>query len=167
MARPRKSQDYAVHRIAELIKTADGIHENPEAQKAISRGGITLVMADGKEVDVRTVDEIAVAVGRFICGDVGKSHLKPEYRPQILRQVADALEGKLARKRKSGKADDDASIRAAWREAKADLKGLYKDDNPTFAEVDRKYHNRTGWYLDRRALPKDCPTRPDKRGLKK
>jgi hypothetical protein len=115
-------------------------------------------------VHIHTLDEIAVAVGRFICGDVGRSHLKPKYRPQIFRQLAELLEGKLAKR-----PDDIATIRAAWREAKAALKGLCRGDNPTWREVDNKYYKRTGYHLDRRALREvtDCPIRPDKRGAKK
>jgi hypothetical protein len=132
MARPPKFQDYVVHRIAELIQMADGIHENEEARNAMARGRITFVTADESRVNIDRPDEIAQEVGRFICGDVGGKHLKPKYRPQILRQIADALERKSARKRKSGKADEIAKIRAAWRKAKAELKGLYRGDNPTF-----------------------------------
>jgi hypothetical protein len=150
--RPRKIDDYVVHRIAELIQMADGIHENKEVRKAMARGGITFHMADGSRTNIDTVDEIAVWVGRIICGDVGGSHLKPEYRPQILRQLADALERKSARKRKSGKADDVAKIRTAWLKAKAKQKGLYRGEDPTFREVAEEYLRLTGYNLDRRAL---------------
>ena len=154
-----------VHRIAELIQTADAIHENEEVRKKVSRGGFTLVIADGRAVNINSVDEIAVAVGRFICGDVGRKHLNPEHRPQVLHQVAEALKRKS---RKSGKADDIAKIRAAWREAKAEQKGLHKGDDPTYREVAQKYYKKTGSPLDRRALNKaGCLVRPDKRGKKR
>jgi hypothetical protein len=167
MARPPKYQDHFVHRMAELIQMADGIHENEEVRNAMARGGITFVMADGSRVNIDTLDDIAVEVGRVICGDVGGVHLKPKYRAQILRQIADALERKFARKRKSGKADDIAKIRAAWRKARAKLKGLYKDDNPTFRQAADEYRQDTGFPLDRRAL-KDarCPVRPEAKSKK-
>jgi hypothetical protein len=152
MARPPKSQDYFVHRIAELLQMADEMHENEEVRNAMAQGGITLVMADGSRVEINTVDEIAVAVGRIICGDVGDSHLRRNYRAQLLRQLADALERKSAKKRKSGKADDIAKIRTAWRTAKAAQKGLYRGDDPTFREVVEEYYKLTGYNLDRRAL---------------
>lgn len=105
---------------------------------------------------------IPCGIGERLCD------LKPEVRPQILRQIADALEGKSARKRKSGKWDDVAKIREAWRRAKAKLKGLYRGDNPTFKEVAHEYRKLTGWQLDRRALKDaDCPVRPDKAGRRK
>jgi len=166
--RPRKIQDDLVHRITEFIQMADGINENEEVQNAMAHGGIRLIMADGSRVDIDTLDEIAREVGRFICGDLGGVHLDPKYRPQILRQIADALERKSARKRKSGKSDDIAKIRAAWRKAKAALTGLYRGDNPTFAEVDEIYRrDNPGQHLDRRALKQvGCPVRPDRRGPK-
>jgi len=150
--RPPKSQDYFVHRIAELIQMADGIHENREVRNAMARGGITFVMADGSRVNIDTLDDIAVWIGRVICGDVGGSHLRPKYRAQLLRQVADALERKSSRKRKSGKADDIAKIRTAWLTAKAAQKGLYRGDDPMFREVAEEYYRLTGYNLDRRAL---------------
>ena len=85
MARPPKSQDHFVHRIAELIQMADAMHDNEEVRNAMARGGITLARADGTQVNINTLDEIAVAVDRIICGDVGNSHLRSKYRPQILR----------------------------------------------------------------------------------
>jgi hypothetical protein len=152
MARPPKSQDWAVHRFAELIQLADGIHENEEVRKAIASGGLVFVMADERRLIIRTLDEIALLVGRFICGDLGGHHLKPKYRPQILRQIADALERKSARKRKSGKADDIGKIRSAWCTAEVAQKGLFRGDDPTFREVAEAYHTLTGYNLDRRAL---------------
>jgi hypothetical protein len=113
MARPPKWQDHFVHRVAEFIQLADGFHKNENLRAAFAQGGITLVMADGTRVNLDSLDEIAVQVGRVICGDVGGRHLKPKLRPQVLRQLADALERKSGRKRKSGKVDDIAKIRAA------------------------------------------------------
>ena len=78
MARPPKSQDHVVHRIAELIHMADAMHDNEEVGSAMSRGGITLVMADGHSVNIDTRDEIAVHVGRFIFGDFREKTLKAE-----------------------------------------------------------------------------------------
>ncbi len=166
--RPPKIQDHLVHRIVELIQMADGILENEKVQNAMARGGIRLIMADGTHVDIDRLDEIALGVGRFICGGLGGVHLQPKYRPQLLRQIADALEGKSARKRKSGKSDDIAKIQAAWRKAKAALTGLYRGENPTFAEVDEIYlRDNPGQHLDRRALKQaGCPVRPDRRGPK-
>lgn len=167
MARPPKSQDYFVHRIAELIQMADGIHENEEVRNALARGRITFAMADGGRVNIDTLDEIAVEIGRVICGDVGGSHLKPKYRPQILRQLADALERKSGRKRKSRKADDIAKIRTAWRTAKAAQKGLFRGDDPTFRKVAEVYCRLTGYKLDRRALKKaGCSVRPEAKSKK-
>lgn len=173
MARPLKIDDYVVHRIAEFIHIADAIHDNEEVRSALSRRGIEVVRADGEVLIIdgpieTALDETAQAVGRFICGEVGGKHLKRELRPQILRQLADALERKSARKRKSGKADDIAKIRAAWWKAKTNLKGLYRGDNPTFKEVDSEYYRLTGCHLDRRALKAagDCPVRPDAKGKK-
>ena len=167
MARPPKSQDHFVHRIAELIQMADGMQESAKVRDAMARGGISFIMADGSEIKINALDEIAVAVGRILCGDVGGSHLRANYRPQILRQIADALERKSARKRKSGKADDIAKIRTAWRTAKASQKGLYRGDNPTFREVAAEYHQLTRNYLDRRAVRNaGCSVRPEARSKK-
>jgi len=153
--RPTSGEGYVVHRIAELIRVADAIRDNQKWQ----RDGVTLVMADGRAVNINSLDEIVVGVGRFFC------RLNPEYRPYVLRLLANVLEGEAP------VPDDLAKIRAAWREAKAELKGLYKGDDPTFAEVGRKYHKRHGCRLDRRALSAlrkaGCPCRPDKLGIKK
>ena len=71
-----------------------------------------------------------------------------------MRQIADALEGKSAKKRKSGKGalanpiDEIEKTRKAWRKAKANLKGLYKGDNPTLKEADNEYHKLTGISTD-------------------
>src|SRR5262249_22608082 len=86
------------------------------------------------------------------CEGVWGGRLKPKYRPQILRQIADALEQKTATRRKSGKVDDMAKILTAWRIAKAAQKGLYRGDAPTFKEVPHEYYRSTGYNLDRRAL---------------
>jgi hypothetical protein len=147
MARPRKIDDYIVHRIADLFRYADG--------PAISKGD-TITLAEHR-VLITDDKGIPHAIGELLCD------LEPEHRPRILHRVADALTGKLARKRKSGKADDIAKIREAWLQAKAKLKGLYKGDNPTKSEVEHEY----GDHLDRRSLPNHCPLRPDKRGKKK
>jgi hypothetical protein len=152
MARPPKSQDYVVHRIAELIEIADAMQEDEEVRNAMSRGRITFVMADGKCVDINGLDEIAAWVGRLICGDVGGVHLDAKYRPQLLRQIADALERKSGKKRKSGKVDDIAKIRVSWLKAKAEQKGLFRGENPTFKEVAQQYYNLTRLPLDRRSL---------------
>ena len=60
MARPLKSQDWAVHRFAEVIQMADGIHENEEVRKAIASGGIVFVMADERPLIIHTLDEISL-----------------------------------------------------------------------------------------------------------
>jgi hypothetical protein len=167
MARPPKSQDYLVHRIAELIQMADGIHEDEEVWNAMAQGRITFVMADGTRINIDTPDDIPVVVGRFICGDLGGFHLDPTYRPQILNQLADVLKGKTSRKRKSGKADDIAKIRTAWQTAKAAQKGLYRDDDPTFREVAGEYYKLTGYCLDRRALKNaGCSVRAEAKSKK-
>lgn len=132
MVRPTKSQDYFVHRLADLILVADAMRESGELQNAVAKGGISLQMPDGMCVDVDNVDEIAIWIGRTLFGDLDGQQLKPEHRPQILRQIADALERKSGRKRKSGKADELVKMRMAWLTAKAEQSGLYRGDDPTF-----------------------------------
>jgi hypothetical protein len=144
MARPHKIDDYLVHRIADLFRYADGLQFSQ-----LSKGDVwELTLAD-KRVLITDAQDVPRTIGQLLCD------LEPEHRPRILRHVADALKGKLARKRKSGKADDIVKIREAHRRAKAKLKGLYRGDNPTFKEVEQEY----GEHLDRRALPNDCPVR--------
>jgi hypothetical protein len=143
--RPPKMDDYFVHRIADLFRYADGLQFSQFKEPVI----IT---------DKRL---IPCGIGERLCD------LKPEDRPRILHQVAYALAGKSAKKRKSGKADDIAKIREAWPRAKAKLKGLYRGDNPTFREVYAEYHKLTGFPLDRRALKNaGCPVRPESRRKK-
>jgi hypothetical protein len=79
-----------------------------------------------------------------------------------LCQIADALKGKSAKKRKSGKADDIAKIQEASRRATAKLKGLYKGDPATFREIAAEYRQLTGFALDRRAVKAaGCSLRPE------
>jgi hypothetical protein len=169
MPRPKKVDNYVVHRIAELIHIADAIHDNEEVRSAIAQGGIEVEMADGKFLIIDgpievAVEGIAKAVGRFVCGDVGGQHLKPEVRTYVLRRLINALERKFAKERKTPP-DEIALVRVAWLIAKAKLKG---DDYPTFKEADDEYYRLTGWHLDRRALKDaDRPVRPDKRGVKR
>jgi hypothetical protein len=141
MARPRKIDDYIVHRIADLFHYTDGLRWSELKQ----RDGWIITLAD-KRFLVTFARDVHCAVGEFLCD------LKPKVRPRILRQIADALEGKSARKRKSGKADDIAKIREADRIARAKQRGLYKGDPPTFRQIATEYRQLTGFALDRRAV---------------
>src|SRR5436190_1269026 len=127
MARPTKTQDYLVHRIADLFRILDyfddyfggaaGRHPIEERKPPIEDGkqnAIKLRMADGQWVTVNSRDDVVGAVGRLLCD------LKPEVRPQIIGKVADALEGKYGAKRKAA-VDDVAKIWQAYFNAKAKL----------------------------------------------
>jgi hypothetical protein len=151
MARPPKSEDYVVYRITDLFQYSDGL-----PWSTLRRGDLwELTLADQRVV-IGGERDIHLAIGELLC------KLKPEYRPHVLRQIANALERKPGKLRKSGKFDDIAKIRLSWRKAKIDQKGLYRGDNPTFKQVATHYHNLTGLQLDRRAL-KDagCPVRSE------
>ena len=151
MARPRKGQDYVVHRVADLVRYGKGL---PSSQ---FKQGDSITLAD-KTVRISDLEDVPWAIGKLLC------NLKFEYLPQVLRQVANALERKPVRK---GRPDDIAKIRIACQKAKAELKGLYRGDDPTFKEVAEQYHKLTGLQLDRRAL-KDagCSVRPESKSKK-
>lgn len=158
MARPTKHEDNLIHRIADLFKYADVYNDGYVDGEELKQDEPVWIHLADKRVLMNGVQDVHWAISNLLCD------LKPEVRPSVLRRVADALEGKSAKKRKSGKADDIAKIREAWRRAKAKLKGLYKGDNPTRREVEKIY----GEHLDRRSLKNaDCPIRPDKRGRRK
>jgi hypothetical protein len=157
MARPTKHDDWLVHRMAELIRYSNlPFSTLPERFRR-------------NYPDITNTRDIQCFVGKILC-----SEWNPEYRSWFFRQVADALAGKSGKKRKSGEAekgehvDELEKTRAAWRKAKAKLTGPYRDDNPTFQEVDDEFYQANGWHLHRRALPAlGCHCRPDKRGRPK
>jgi len=102
--------------------------------------------------------EAHTQIGRVLCA------VSPADRPYVLNRLADALRLKP---RKSSP-DAIALVREACRRARAKLKGLYKDDDPTFKEADAEFFKLTGWQLDRRSI-KDAGerVRPDKPGRPK
>jgi hypothetical protein len=148
--RPQKKDDWFVHRIADLFRYSEQpFWSLPERFHE-------------RYPSITSQRDIQCFIGKVLCT------LNPKYRGWVLRQLADALEGKSEKKRKSGKADEIEKTRKAWRKAQAKLRGLYKGDNPTWREADTEYFKLTGFHLDRRAL-KDagCPVRPDKPGRPK
>jgi hypothetical protein len=146
MARPRKTQDYLVHRLSELFQYANQLpwHE-------LKQGGEFGVMLGTRVCVVTNVDEIYRGIGELLC------RMKPQYRPQIMRQVTDVLK----RKPRRSTPDNVAKIRAAYQDAQAEY--LPAKIKPTFREVDAKYRkSNKGTHLDRRDLPADCPVRYEK-----
>jgi hypothetical protein len=142
--RPRASEDYLVHRIAELFQYVDGLPFSQLEQGAV------IEMGNGSRFPVTNEKHLSSTIGELLCG------FTPEARPYVLRQIANALEKKRGKSRKTPP-DERARIQRAWREAKAK-----HGDNPTFSDVNHEYR---GWHLDRRALQDaGCHVRPDKRG---
>jgi hypothetical protein len=155
MARPNKKDDYFVRRIADWFRYHDTL-----PWSKLKQGDRWDIISGDVRFRSTGVGDIHGGIGLALC------EVTPEKRPYVLRQLITLLEGKSDKKRKT-KPDEIALVRVAWRRAKAKLTGLYKGDNPTFKKVDAEYYKLTGWHLDRRSLPNDCPVRPDKRGRKK
>jgi hypothetical protein len=153
MARPRKIDDSFVHRIAGLIRAADTIQRQiEEVLSAIAQAGIKVEKADAKFligdlVNIRRL--IHEAVGRFICGEVGRKHLTPEKRTYLLRRLINAQEGNKKRKTPP---DEISLVRRSVAKARAKLTDFNRGDDPTFKEADAQFYEDNGWHLDRRAI---------------
>jgi hypothetical protein len=150
MARPQKTQDYVVHRIAEAIHIADFLRGNEKEREDARRNGIEVIVGGGKRVIVRTREELAYGIGQFIL------RLKTRVRPKVLSHLVEVLEGNSPR-------DKIAKARDAYRSAQAEYAPA--KIKPTFKEVALKHPG----HLDRRVLKDegDCPVRPDKRRINK
>ena len=129
--RPRNTEQYVVHRLAELFRYADGL---PFSRL---KKDVVIEMGDGTDVLVTNKQDLTSAIGELLCD------LKPEARPHLLRQLA-----KLEKKRGKSQPDKIAEILRADKHAQAELRGFVQRDKPKHAEIEKKY----GGHLDRRAV---------------
>jgi hypothetical protein len=102
--------------------------------------------------------EAHTQIGRVLC------NVPPADRPWFLNRLADALR----KKPRKSSPDAIALVQEACRRARSKLKGLYKDDDPTWKEANAEFFKLTGYKRDRRSI-KDAGerVRPDKPGRPK
>jgi hypothetical protein len=86
MGRPRKTQDYLVHRLADLLRYGQG-----RLLSQFSKGDVWEITVADKRVLIADARDLFWAIEKLLC------ELKPEHRPQVLRQLANVLEGKYSR----------------------------------------------------------------------
>jgi hypothetical protein len=122
-----------VHTIVELLCFYQGV-----PWSKLKPGDVfELVLRNGDSVVVTNPREIAWGVGDLLCS------LKQEERPQVLRHIAKALEGKSPR-------DDISDAINAYRTAKSEYHPA--TTKPKYEEVRDEYYAATGRDLDRRLL---------------
>jgi hypothetical protein len=135
--RPQKTQDYVVHRLANIIHIADALHENKKLREEAELNGIEVFLGGmNRPLIVRTQDELAWGLGQFIL------RLKKRVRAQVLRHLVKVLEGKSPRDKIAKARDAYCSAQAEY--APAEIK-------PTFVEAAQKHSG----HLDRRTLKDD------------
>jgi hypothetical protein len=104
-----------------------------------------VVIADRKNGKVKRNEALSL-VARY-SSLVGFTLCTVKDRPQLLRRVADVLEGKAP-----ATANDDKDIDRAIKNAEDGLLGMFTRDRATSAEINEAYFRLTGEQLGRHAV---------------